>query len=370
MISALESIYIIDGVQQELTPARILGDASADVVSTESAEYDPVVDESPEPGLDAIRFETFDPDVYLGKIMGTRREVPLAFAGNFTRARIAGALIDAIWRKGHFKLGDLALKASWRLNPSVVGNMAAFYRSVEAAGDYVNGLGLGFSGYDFCEAEVCSVDVRACLADVDAPEDLFVDQPYRTDNPELLPETISSAFDDDPQSWIVYVPFETADYRLGGSMLAQVTEQSGGVDPQIQDADYFIDCYEVVRELVEDGVAVAGTTVLDGGLLPAVKRMTGEDTGAVIDISDMVKAFQENNIIRLLFAEVPGVVIQVRDIDFDYIDAELLLQDVAFFPLGHPVRNGGKVFVKSSAKTGIQNILDSLIRNQCGEGED
>ena len=51
-------------------------------------------------------------------------------------------------------------------------------------------------------------------------------------------------------------------------------------------------------------------------------------------------------------------------------DAELLLQDVAFYPLGHPVLNGGAVRVKSSAKTGIQNILASLVQRQGGEGED
>ena len=72
---------------------------------------------------------------------------------------------------------------------------------------------------------------------------------------------------------------------------------------------------------------------------------------------------------RLLFAEVPGAVIQIRDIDFDYIDAELLLQDVAFYPLGHPVSGGG-VRIRSSVKTGIQNILDALIQKQGGEGED
>ena len=78
----------------------------------------------------------------------------------------------------------------------------------------------------------------------------------------------------------------------------------------------------------------------------------------------------EKNIIRILFAEIPGVIIQVRDSDFDYLDAELLLQDVAYYPLGHPLRNGGELSVRSSEKTGIQNILESLIRNQCGEGED
>ena len=70
----------------------------------------------------------------------------------------------------------------------------------------------------------------------------------------------------------------------------------------------------------------------------------------------------------ILFSEIPGVIIQIRDIDFDYVDAELLLQDVAFFPLGHPNLKSGAVRVRSAEKTGIQTILESLMQN--AEGED
>ena len=71
--------------------------------------------------------------------------------------------------------------------------------------------------------------------------------------------------------------------------------------------------------------------------------------------------------VRLLFSEVPGAIIQVRDADFDYIDAEFILQDVAYFPLGHPSADG-ELHLASSAKTGIQTILESLMQN--AEGED
>ena len=115
---------------------------------------------------------------------------------------------------------------------------------------------------------------------------------------------------------------------------------------------------------------LAGTTVGEGGLLPALKSMTTSRTGAILDLSDVKRAYADADMISLLFSEIPGVIIQIRDIDFDYIDAELLLQDVAFYPLGHPAANGGAVRVKASAKTGIQNILESLVQRQGGEGED
>ena len=140
--------------------------------------------------------------------------------------------------------------------------------------------------------------------------------------------------------------------------------------PQIVDPDYFIDCYEVVRELVEDGVVLSGVTVGRGGLISALKRMTGPKIGASVELADLVRATGEKDIVRLLFAEVPGVLFQIADIDYDYVDAELLLQDIAFYPMGHPVPGKPGVDIISSDKPGIQTILESLIRSQSSEGED
>ena len=95
-----------------------------------------------------------------------------------------------------------------------------------------------------------------------------------------------------------------------------------------------------------------------------------DDMGAVVDLSDVMKSAQEGNIVRVLCGEVPGALIQIRDIDFDYVDAELLLQDVAYFPLGRLQAGGCGLEVKSSAKSGIQKILEALISSQGAEGED
>ena len=93
-----------------------------------------------------------------------------------------------------------------------------------------------------------------------------------------------------------------------------------------------------------------------------------DKAGLVVDVSDVMRAYQEQDVLRVLFAEVPGAVIQIQDADFDYLDAELLLQDVAFFPLGHPVPGQAGIRVNASAKSGIQTILESLMQN--AEGED
>ncbi len=345
MIKAFHCRYIIDGVQQELTPAGILSS-----VMEKAPELAPVpetiLDESIDPAPGLILLDPSKVEDYLSAVRDFKGRVQVPFAAPCTRARVAAALIDTAWRSGNFKLDDLPLTAKWTFNPERVGDMAAFYSSVEAAADYIDALRL----------------VIRRVGSEEGPFDVRFATPFSG-----APLLVDDCLHPDPQSWVIYVPFDTSDRRLGGSLLAQALGLRGGVAPQVLDADYFIDCFELVRELAEDGVLLSAATVCEGGLYPALERMTADGTGTGLDISGIMHSSGEQDIVRILFAEVPGAVIQIRDADFDYIDAEFLLQDIAYFPLGHPMPGGG-LKLEHSARTGIQTILESLIQN--AEGED
>ncbi len=380
--SALHSKYIIDGVSRRLTPAEMLDDclASAEVKpNTESGEFEPVVDESTDPSPSMKKFQNQNVQGYLATVVSLLdepRPFPAAYADPYTRGRIAKALLDAVWLNGHFKLGDLTLAAKWKWNGKPLGNMAAFYSSAEATADYINNLGICLSGYSFTESgRVCqtSFKVGACeKAESPDENDIFLpeDAPFGSGHPVLgrrraVPDKLAA----DPDSWIIYVPFDTCDFRLGGSLLCDALGQNGDNFPEIGDADYFIDCYEVIREFIEDRIAVSAATVCDGGLLTALKLMCSGDVGADIDISGIMSAYGEDKKLRILFSEVPGAIIQIKDSDYDYVDAEFLLQDIAYYPIGHPVTGTGEVNVKAGG-SGIANILQSLLGSQASEGED
>ena len=344
MLKALYSKFIIDGVPQELTPAGLLAP-----VLEKAPEQEPaggtVLDETIDPAPGPIELEAACTDDYLAAIQNVERCIPVPFAAACTRGRIAEALVDSMWRVGNFRMDDLALTVKWTFNPGTVGDMSAFYASVESAADYIDALGLMLRRY-VCECGPFGVKVATPFSG--AP--LLVDDEMRPD----------------PQSWLVYVPFETSEYRLGGSLLAQALKLRGGTAPQLTDADYFIDCFELVRELAEDGILLSAVTVGAGGLAAALRKLCSGGIGITADLSDVIRA-SGADAPAVLFAEVPGAILQVRDADFDYIDAEFILQDVAYFPLGHPVP-GGELRFDVSDRPGIQTILESLMQN--AEGED
>lgn len=380
--SALHSKYIIDGVSRRLTPAEMLDDCLASKEENHLPEkegFEPVIDESTDPSPSMKTFQDQDVQGYLATVaslLDEPRPFPTAFADSYTKGRIAKALLDVAWMNGHFKLSDLTVAARWRWNTKPLGNMAAFYSSAEATADYINDLGICLSAYSFSEnGRLCqaSFKVGACgKATAQEEDDIFLpgDAPFGSEHPVLgrrraVPDKLAA----DPDSWIIYVPFDSCDFRLGGSLLGDALGQNGDNFPEIGDADYFIDCYEVVRELVEDKVAISAATTSDGGLLTALKLMCSGDVGADIDISGIMSAYGEERNVRVLFSEVPGAIIQIKDSDYDYVDAEFLLQDIAYYPIGHPVTGTGEVNVKTCG-SGIANILQSLLGSQTSEGED
>jgi hypothetical protein len=261
--------------------------------------------------------------------------------------------------------------------------MASFYKSVEASSDYIFGLGVKMSDYLFIENDDrCSAKFFAWLPDdelttehdevFEIPQEAgttLFKAPFESSHPWIghkrkCPATIKA----DPNSWIIYIPFDTCKFRLGGSLLAQSNGLNGGQEPHIADPDYFIDCYEVIRELTEDGIIKAGCTVGDGGLAVAAEKMCTE-AGLELDISGIKSSYNEPHDASILFGEVPGVLLQINESDFDYLDSQLILQDVAYYPVGRPVADFKGLRFAENSRRGIADILASLL-DQATEGED
>lgn len=379
--SALYSQYIIDGVKYDATPAELLEECMRNVPAAwpGSGSHADIIDESTEPPVTTFTYDNERDLEYLKTCMKAskdERTFRMLYADTFTRQRIAYALIDRLWNQGHYRLGNLEMWARWSWNKRPLGNMAAFYTSAEAVNSYLFDLGVRLCEciYEECDQESnvwfdAWLPEREVEDDEDTQEVSFKSSPYESRHPWISEKRkCPSTLKPDSSSWVIYIPFDTCSFRLGGSLLAQSQGRNGGVGPKIKDPDYFIDCFEVIRELVEDGIVMAGATVGDGGMATAAGKMC-KDCGLDMDISGMMASYQENDSTRLLFSEVPGVLIQISDNDYDYLDSQLILQDVAYYPIGHPNPGNKKISLLKRGKSGVAGILASLLE-QASEGED
>lgn len=371
--SALYSEYMIDGIRCEATPAELLMECMRQIPEFQDTEeeYDDIIDESIEPPLSPFTYDDSLKEVYLNLTSKTdpdSRVFRMLYPEHFTRLRAAASLIDRIWNDGHFRLGDLSICAAWEWNTRPVGSMAAFYASASSLSSYLYDLGIRIEGVEFHESDTQShLTIQSWLHE-DTVQD-FKSSPYESTHPWIsedrkCPDTVQHS----SNSWLIFIPFDTCRFKLGGSMLAESMDQNGEAAPSLNDPDYFIDCYEVVRELIEDGIVTSGVTVADGGLLTAADRLC-KGSGADLDVTGLMSSYQAENQTKVLFGEVPGVLIQIEDQDYDYVDSQLTLQDVAYYPLGHPADSHLGVRIEASGKSGVADILSSLL-GQASEGED
>lgn len=382
--SALYSHYIIDGIRTDMSPAELLEECmeAGKYDFPDCEEFEDIIDETTEPPLTTFAHDGDKCAEYASRLAAEvikERPFQILYPEHFTRLRIAKALLERLWSDGHFRLGDLRMWAQWEWNARPIGNMAAFYRSVSSASEYLYGLGVTLSDYIFMESDhQSSAKFFSWLPEIDGSDDsddttseavLFKASPYESSHPWISESRkCPSQFLNDPKSWILYIPFDTCSFRLGGSLLAQINGHNGGQPPKIMDPDYFIDCYEVLRELVEDGIVMSGTTVADGGLGTAIQRMCGEG-GMDVDPGGIASSYQDDDPVRLMFGETPGVIVQISDDNYDYVDSQFILQDIAYYPIGRISSAHTGIRLVRNSRNGVADILASLL-TQTSEGED
>lgn len=396
--NALYSHYIIDGAALEASPAELLDECMDEHTKMPAERFEDIVDETTEAPLSTEKYDISRTEEYLSRCLTElqgrqpvfdeddeelgleERPFKMLIAESFTTGQIAGKIIDTLWSEGHFTMENLAVVMYWQWNMRPVGNMAAFYRSVAAASDYIYDLGINLLGYCVDETEEEStlsidimIDEEAGIEKLEAEgvEEFIDKSPVWVGEDRKCPDT----FVECKNSRLVYIPFDTAAYKLGGSLLSECYNINSGPGPKNDNPDYFADCYEVVREMVEDGIVMSARTVSEGGLLTAAALMCNETMGIELNIKGIMESYKGCDQTSILFGEVPAVLLQVKSSDMDYFDTQMLLQDVAYYPLGSPSEaDKGQIKIDSRRPDGIAAIVSSLfnaaLNEDVKEGED
>ncbi len=79
------------------------------------------------------------------------------------------------------------------------------------------------------------------------------------------------------------------------------------------DSEYFAKAFLVVQNLIENGDILAGHDISAGGLITALLEMTFPTTNCGLNVK--TNNLKEKDLIKALFAENPGVVIQAKNAD-------------------------------------------------------
>ena len=239
---------------------------------------------------------------------------------------IAGASLD----KG---LTAVSLSANWMWPCKNEGEDAALYSAVKACSDFVCELGINIpTGKD-------SLSMTQKYSDgtsVKAPGTVIISAAGEVDD---IRATVSPVLATTTHSTLYYIDFSDSPLELGGSALAQTLGTVGGRTPDVRSAKYFVKAFATVQKLVHEGLLAAAHDVSAGGLITTLLEMCFSNTKCGVNFyTDGFAMLGQNDLVRILFAENPAMVIQVLDKDKKKAEDILDRARVNYFPVASPVR--------------------------------
>ena len=110
--------------------------------------------------------------------------------------------------------------------------------------------------------------------------------------------------------------------------------------PTVKNPEYFRDAFLAVQELVKEGLVLAGHDISAGGLITTLLEMCFANTKGGLELN--LDKIQEQDIVKVLFAENPGVVIQVKESDANRVKKILEDAGVGYAKIGAPVWNSDR----------------------------
>ena len=249
---------------------------------------------------------------------------------------IAEALTNIIWAPLTDKLKSVSLSANWMWPCKNPGEDARLYSAVKAASDFAIALGINIpTGKD-------SLSMTQKYNDqvVYSPGTVIISAAGEIHDIRKIVEPVIV---NDPYTSLLYIDMSRDDFKPGGSSFAQILNRLGDEVPTVKDPAYFKEVFDTIQDLILKGKILSGHDISAGGMLTTLLEMCFSNTDGGITVN--LSALNEDDTVKILFSQNPGIIIQVKDEDEV---AEILLENgISYFSIGHPV-NERTLFVTNN----------------------
>lgn len=245
-----------------------------------------------------------------------------------SKLAIAESLTNIVWAPLSHGLKGVSLSANWMWPSKNKGEDARLYKAVEAVSDFAIKLGINIpTGKDSL-----SMTQKYPYGDVVySPGTVIISAVAEVND---IRKTVSPSIQPAPSSKIIYIDFSNDNFKLGGSSFAQIINALGTEVPDIGNENYFINAFEAIQHLIKENLLLAGHDISAGGMITALLEMCFAVPGTGLKIN--TKGLDED-IIKVLFSENPGVLIQVENEEL--VTAILSSRQIHYHILGEVVAN-------------------------------
>jgi phosphoribosylformylglycinamidine synthase len=253
-----------------------------------------------------------------------------------SRNSITEALTNIIWAPLKDNLASVSLSANWMWPCKNEGEDARLYKAVKAISEFAIDLGINVpTGKD-------SLSMKQKYADTEviSPGTVIISA---AGNCNEITKVVEPLLKVDGGN-IYYINISQDNFKLGGSSFNQVLNAIGNEAPDVKNSAFVKNVFNTIQNLIKGDKIVAGHDVASGGLITTLLEMCFADVNLGADFN--ISALNEEDAIKVLFAENAGIVFQSDD----SVEAILSENNIEFFNIG-TVNNSGTVNIKNNEET-------------------
>ncbi|MCK9628023.1 MAG: phosphoribosylformylglycinamidine synthase [Bacteroidales bacterium] len=263
--------------------------------------------------------------------IGHAPAVALISAEAGSRMAISESLTNIVWTPIKQGIRGVSLSANWMWPCRNTGEDSRLYSAVKAASDFSIALGINIpTGKDSLSMTQKYPDGSKVLS----PGTLIISAAGESSDVRRVVRPVISNI---PESNLFLIPFTVLNensFALGGSALAQVTNQLGDEVPDVDNPDYFASCFSAVQEMVAKDILLAGHDISAGGLVTTLLEMCYSNTKGGLDIN--LSSINIKDPIKLLFAEIAGVVVQSSAVNMEKVEDIAASHGISIYNIGTP----------------------------------
>ncbi len=261
--------------------------------------------------------------------IGHAPQVALADPAKGSIMAVSEALTNVVWAPLNSGIDGVSLSANWMWPcRSQKGEDARLYTAVKALSDYCQQLGINVpTGKDSLSMTQQYPDGTKVIA----PGTVIVSAGAEVDD---VRQVVSPVMVNSKNTSLYHIDFSFDQLRLGGSAFAQSLNKVGDDVPTVTDPDYFRDAFNAIQQLIRKGVILAGHDISAGGLITTLLEMCFANVEGGMELN--LDKIAETDLVKILFAENPGVVIQVSNKDTQRFKDMMEDAGVGYVKLGHP----------------------------------
>jgi phosphoribosylformylglycinamidine synthase len=217
---------------------------------------------------------------------------------------IAEALTNIVFAPFTERIKSISLSANWMWPCRNEGEDARLYKAVKAASDFACELGINIpTGKDSL-----SMTQKYDNGKVLSPGTVIISAAGEVSD---IRKIVSPVLANDKYTYIYYIDFSFDKMKLGGSAFAQALCKISDEAPTVKDPAYLRDTFNAIQDAIDKELILAGHDISAGGMIVTLLEMCFANVDGGLDVN--LDVLPEKDIVKILFAENPGVIVQVKE---------------------------------------------------------